>query len=158
VRTRSSIKFSSENASLNCFSRTVIHTAGSADMANPCSTPSLKQGADFNCQVEVAEGNSKPEKEKIHPAVLACTTPSKDVDAVSPVCVAQDHPRAQGNKGRSRSLIARELIRLEADNSSPTSGFNTRRRKDMSNVRVLFSHHLDADIVKQQKKVNTITT
>ncbi|ONK61548.1 uncharacterized protein A4U43_C08F31110 [Asparagus officinalis] len=79
--------------------------------------------------------------------------PAKDVDAVSPVCVAQDYPRTPGSKGRTRSLIARELLRLEASKLSPTSIINTRRRKDMANVHVLFSHHLDDDIVKQQKKI-----
>lgn len=156
LRTRSSTKPNVENASTNCLSSTVIHSAGSTDVVNPFSTPPLRQFEDFNCQVEIAEKISKPvesPKGKVKLSGLACKTPLRNVDAVSPVCVAQDHSRTPVDKGRSRSSVARELIRLETSKSSPTSMFNMRRRRDMASVRVLFSHHLDDDIVKQQKKV-----
>ncbi|XP_020254769.1 uncharacterized protein LOC109831770 isoform X2 [Asparagus officinalis] len=145
VRTRSSSKSSSlmpnvENALMSC----------SNEMTNPCSTPQLKRVVGFNNQVEVAEENAKTEKstcENLRPTTV------KDVDAVSPVCVAGNYKRTPGNESRRQSVIPKELTQLEASIPSPSPMFNTRRRKDMTSVRVLFSRHLDDDIVKQQKKV-----
>ncbi|KAJ0975641.1 hypothetical protein J5N97_017606 [Dioscorea zingiberensis] len=95
-------------------------------------------------------------KEKVPLSTLTCTTQLRDADAVSPVCVTQDLPRISSKKGSLMSSLARELSRLDATSASPTQiSKDLRRRKDMSKVCVLFSHHLDEDIIKQQKKILT---
>lgn len=169
VRTRSSSsKPYSEKDFKRCLSRPVSHEACSADAANDRSTGVMgpgehpkeealpKQGIYSTPRVEDAEEHAKPEetpKEKVQQSGLACKSPSKNVDAVSPVCVAQDPPRTC-NKGLSKSLFLREFHRLKATEASSTPALkDLRRRKDMGSVRVLFSHHLDEDIIKQQKKV-----
>ncbi|KAG1326322.1 mediator of DNA damage checkpoint protein 1 [Cocos nucifera] len=169
VRTRSSSsKPYSEKESKGCLSRPVSHGACSADAANNCSSGIMsagehpkeaalpKQGVCSTPCVEDAEEHAKPEgtpKEQIRQSGLACKSPSKNVDAVSPVCVAQDPPRTC-NKGLSKSLFLRELHRLKATEAASTPALkDLRRRKDMGSVRVLFSHHLDEDIIKQQKKI-----
>lgn len=48
----------------------------------------------------------------------------------------------------------RELIRLGTQEVARIPAWkDMRRRRDMASVRVLFSHHLGDDIIKQQKKV-----
>ncbi|XP_073105852.1 uncharacterized protein [Elaeis guineensis] len=169
VRTRSSSsKPYSEKDSKGCFSRPVSHEACSADAANNCSSGVIstgehpkeaalpKHGVYSTPHVEDAEEHAKPEgtpKEQVQQSGLTCKSSSKNVDAVSPVCVAQDPPRTC-NKGLSKSLFLRELHRLKATEAASTPALkDLRRRKDMGSVRVLFSHHLDEDIIKQQKKI-----
>ncbi|KAJ6848609.1 uncharacterized protein M6B38_275330 [Iris pallida] len=159
IVTRSSMKSLSnpnlENRPNECSPMPVLDKAGSTDSANPWSTP-LKQGGDLISLKENERDKAKTEaspKDLQQYGGLTCTTPLKDLDVVSPVCVAEDRPRAFDNRHRSRSSIARELIRLENCEASPTGIFNTRRRRDIASVRILFSHHLDADVIRQQKKI-----
>ncbi|CAL9064945.1 unnamed protein product [Musa banksii] len=78
-------------------------------------------------------------KAKGQPNDLACTTPSRDKNAVSPIYTARYPPRSC-NKSVSASSVASMLKDM-------------RRRKDMSSVRVLFSNHLAEDTIKHQKKI-----
>nr|CAD1817022.1 unnamed protein product [Ananas comosus var. bracteatus] len=58
------------------------------------------------------------------------------------------------DKGLSRPSIARELLRLEPPEASPNKEWkDLRRRKYMASTCILLSHHLDDDIIKQQKKI-----
>ncbi|WOK94724.1 hypothetical protein Cni_G03429 [Canna indica] len=90
-----------------------------------------------------------PPKAKVQ---LSCTKPSKDVNAMSPVCTSKDTPKSC-NKVASTCLGARELRRLEVPEASTPNVKDMRRRKDMASVRVLFSNHLAEDTIKQQKKI-----
>ncbi|KAF6176604.1 hypothetical protein GIB67_034466 [Kingdonia uniflora] len=84
---------------------------------------------------------------------VECTTP---INAASPVCIGNDYRKQSCRKALSRSPLMRELTRLDATNAVLTLGLkDLRKRRDMTNVRVLFSHHLDEDIIKQQKKILT---
>ncbi|XP_073009452.1 uncharacterized protein [Typha latifolia] len=114
-----------------------------------------KQVADFASHVEDVEEiiklDESPNK-KVQLSGSVSTMPSK-VTEVSPVCMPQNSPRT-GKRGLSRPSIARELLSLEIKESLPTPKLkDLRRRKDMTNSRVLFSRHLDEDVVKQQKKI-----
>ncbi|CAL9130945.1 unnamed protein product, partial [Musa textilis] len=105
--------------------------------------------------VENAEENDKSygsSEAKGLPNNLACTTPSKEMNAVSPVFTAQYPPRSC-NKVLSTSLVARELHRLDATKASTPMLKDMRRRKYMAGVCVLFSHHLVENTIKQQKKI-----
>lgn len=60
------------------------------------------------------------------------------------------------NTTTPKSSLLKELIRLGVPKSLPCfTSMDLRRRKDMAHVRVLFSQHLDAEIIKQQKKVGS---
>ncbi|PIA44587.1 hypothetical protein AQUCO_01700290v1 [Aquilegia coerulea] len=91
---------------------------------------------------------------KVKQSVAACVTPSSTCTTprsdASPVCIGNGYHK----KSLSRSPLTRELNRLDANEvlHSPAS-LDTRKRKDLTNVRVLFSHHLDEDIIRQQKKI-----
>ncbi|CAL9074405.1 unnamed protein product, partial [Musa textilis] len=78
-------------------------------------------------------------KAKGQPNDLACPTPSRDKNGVSPIYTARYPPRSC-NKSVSASSVASMLKDMQ-------------RRKDMSSVRVLFSRHLAEDTIKQQKKI-----
>ncbi|XP_029120756.2 uncharacterized protein [Elaeis guineensis] len=84
---------------------------------------------------------------------VACRTPLNETNTGVPFCMAYDAMRRPCNKGLSKSS-ARELIRLEATEPASTCLLkDSRKRKDMASVRVLFSQNLDQDIIKQQKKI-----
>ncbi|XP_043709612.1 uncharacterized protein LOC122658635 isoform X2 [Telopea speciosissima] len=94
--------------------------------------------------------------EKATPSHSACTTPSNGtpINAASPVCLGNEYPKQSCRKSLSRSCLKKELTRLGATKAVPTPALkDLRRRRDITTVRVLFSHHLDEDIIKQQKKI-----
>lgn len=119
-------------------------TLGMQDEVSICHT---KDGGECSKSAHTPKG-------KVSLSALNCTSPLKDADAVSPVCMAQDPSRISSKKGFSMLSLTRELTRLDATSSTPSQiSKHSRRRKDMASVHVLFSHHLDGDIIKQQKKV-----
>ncbi|KAG5554914.1 hypothetical protein RHGRI_012464 [Rhododendron griersonianum] len=80
-----------------------------------------------------------------------CTTP---VSAVSPICVGDEYLKQSCRKNLSRSFLMREIKSLISNSPEATSTTrDSRMRREMANVRVLFSHHLNGDMIKQQKKI-----
>lgn len=70
--------------------------------------------------------------------------------AVSPLCVGDGYP-TQSCKKRS---LSREFYRLTANELKCTSpSKDLRQRRDFNSVRVLFSQHLDDDVVRKQKRI-----
>ncbi|KAM0950652.1 putative BRCT domain-containing protein [Dioscorea sansibarensis] len=118
-------------------------TLGMQDEVSICHT---KDGGECSKSVHTPKG-------KVPLSAMNCST-LKDADAVSPVCMAQDPPRISSKKRFLMSSLTRELTRLDAASATPSQiSKYPRRRKDMASVHVLFSHHLDGDIMKQQKKI-----
>lgn len=75
-------------------------------------------------------------------------------DMASPVTKAQDTPKLSRSQHIQKLSFVRELRRLET--TEPATAWvlkDSRRRKDKSKIRVLFSNNLDEDVIKQQKKV-----
>lgn len=97
-------------------------------------------------------------RETSKPSGLVCTTPGSTVtptNAVSPVCMGNNYK--QSCKKNLRTSLLKELIDLTDTGPRPTSTLkDSRRRREISNVRVLFSQHLDDEIIKQQKKVREL--
>ncbi|KAL5793047.1 hypothetical protein ACOSP7_001641 [Xanthoceras sorbifolium] len=59
------------------------------------------------------------------------------------------------NKNLPKSYLLKELFRLGVPESIPDFSWkDLRRRRDITYVRVLFSQHLDDDVIKQQKKIS----
>ncbi|KAL5097225.1 hypothetical protein RYX36_001552 [Vicia faba] len=90
-----------------------------------------------------------------------CKTP---VDDASPVCMGDDYYKQSHKRKFSRAChlkvfrgdLRKELSSLNAIRPELiTPSKDSRKRKDMADVRVLYSHHLDEDIVKHQKKILT---
>ncbi|RWR76590.1 mediator of DNA damage checkpoint protein 1 isoform X1 [Cinnamomum micranthum f. kanehirae] len=116
-----------------------------------------KYGADYSLSsVKDAGGNDTigQSNGKVQTSGTPCTTPSKELNAVSPVCAGDDRTEQSGRKILSRSSLMRELIRLGTQEVARTPAWkDMRRRRDMASVHVLFSHHLGEDMIKQQKKI-----
>ncbi|KAK2646598.1 hypothetical protein Ddye_021793 [Dipteronia dyeriana] len=80
-----------------------------------------------------------------------CMTP---VNAASPVCMGNEYYKQSCKKNLLRSGLLKEISSLSATEPKPISPpKDLRKRKDMAEVRALFSNHLDEDTIKQQKKI-----
>ncbi|GFY85212.1 BRCT domain-containing DNA repair protein [Actinidia rufa] len=109
---------------------------------------------------ETARGNTKLKVspgDRCMPSGSATATPincATPINAASPICMGDEYLKQSCRKNLSRSFLRREINNLFSNVSEPTSTTkDSRRRRDMANVRVLFSHHLDEDIIKHQKKI-----
>lgn len=113
--------------------------------------------ADPSSPAEGREGNAGS-KEMCKPSGSVCTTPVNSVtptNAASPVCMGNEYVK-QSCKKNLRTSLLKEINNLTDTGPGPTSAVkDSRRRREISNVRVLFSQHLDDDIIKQQKKILT---
>lgn len=92
------------------------------------------------------------------PSISVCTTPPDNcrtpVNAASPVCMGNEYYKQSCKKSPSKSCLLKEIRDLTATGLvSGSLSTESRKRKDMNEVRVLYSQHLDEDIIKQQKKV-----
>ncbi|XP_022959464.1 uncharacterized protein LOC111460430 [Cucurbita moschata] len=94
------------------------------------------------------------------PSDTVCSTPPDNcrtpIKAASPVCMGSEYYKQSCKKGLSKPSLLKELRDLTAP-GFVSGSFRTesRKRKDMNDVRVLYSQHLDENIIKQQKKTLT---
>lgn len=113
--------------------------------------------ADPSSPAEGREGNAGL-REMCKPSGSVCTTPVNSVtptNAASPVCMGNEYVK-QSCKKNLRTSLLKEINNLTDTGPGPTSAVkDSRRRREISNVQVLFSQHLDDDIIKQQKKILT---
>ncbi|KAL1539066.1 hypothetical protein AAHA92_27737 [Salvia divinorum] len=73
---------------------------------------------------------------------------------VSPICMGDEYHKQSYRKNQSVIALMKELDDLHTGSPEPCSGMRgSRKRKDITTIRVLFSQHLDVDVVKQQKKI-----
>ncbi|KAF5736917.1 BRCT domain-containing DNA repair protein putative isoform 1 [Tripterygium wilfordii] len=149
-------------------SRDLIHNCNLSDMNDKMTSiesrkvkhSDRKRDADSslsskNVGANVDVDNSPGKRPK--PSDVACTTPvncATPSNAASPVCMGNEYYKQSCKKNLSRSCLLRELNSLCYTGLQPACAVKeSRKRRDMGNVRVLFSHHLDDDIVKHQKKI-----
>ncbi|XP_027360304.1 uncharacterized protein LOC113868680 isoform X2 [Abrus precatorius] len=104
-------------------------------------------------------------RERYKSSDLASATPTNcktPVNDASPICMGDDYYKQSCNRNLSRSCLLkvfrhelhRELRSLSAIRPElVTPSKDSRKRKDMTEVRLLYSHHLDEDIIKHQKKI-----
>lgn len=79
---------------------------------------------------------------------IGCTTP---VNEASPICMGDEYQTRSRRKNLLRSPLQKEFSRT-AD--GPEYAWkNLGKRRDITQLQVLFSQHLDGEIIKQQKKV-----
>ncbi|KAL6210459.1 hypothetical protein ACLB2K_015691 [Fragaria x ananassa] len=88
---------------------------------------------------------------------IECTAPSNSTTGINvglSKYVSHDYHKKQCNKNLPKSSLMKELIGLGVSESMPDFTWkDLRRRRSMAYVQVLFSQHLDDDIIKQQKKI-----
>lgn len=120
----------------------------------------VKRSKDNNRCAEGDKRNSCAEassKDGCKPSALESTTPvccATPVNDASPICKGDEYHKQSCRKNLLKTSLRKEINSLLTTGTGPTCSLkDSRRRRDMANVRVLFSHHLDADIIKQQKKV-----
>ncbi|KAE8711943.1 BRCT domain-containing DNA repair protein, putative isoform 7 [Hibiscus syriacus] len=163
---QSSDKQGSRDDAVNCNSTEMNRRMKSTSIIGP--EAAKEQHSSGNCvavsspiaessTVNVASDKSPEEKSRSLGPV--CTTPVNcltPVNAASPVCMGDEYFKQSCKKKLSKASLIKELQSLnpiEPESISPLK--DTRKRRDLTNVRVLFSNHLDEDIVKQQKKILT---
>ncbi|KAG8373003.1 hypothetical protein BUALT_Bualt12G0125800 [Buddleja alternifolia] len=80
-----------------------------------------------------------------------CTTP---INKASPICMGDEYYKQSCRKNRTRLSLIKEIDKLVTVTPGPYDGSkHLRKRKDITSIRVLFSQHLDVDVVKQQQKI-----
>ncbi|KAJ8565946.1 hypothetical protein K7X08_008522 [Anisodus acutangulus] len=107
--------------------------------------------------VDEAPGVESSTGDQCKASASACTTPTNArivKSSVSPICMGNEYKKQSCRKNMSRSTLLREMISLHTTGTQVDSTIkDSRKRREMTNVRVLFSQHLDVDIIKQQKKI-----
>ncbi|KAJ9537353.1 hypothetical protein OSB04_030086 [Centaurea solstitialis] len=106
------------------------------------------------------QANTLPEgslRERINPIPSACTTPvsrGTPIKEASPICMGDEYLKQSCRNSRIRSALIEEVCDLVSTGAALISpSKDSRKRRDVSLIRVLFSRHLDGDVVKQQKKI-----
>ncbi|XAR57138.1 hypothetical protein NMG60_11025174 [Bertholletia excelsa] len=99
-----------------------------------------------NARSEVSPGDICRPSDLATATPANCTTP---ICSTSPVCKGDEYLKLSCRKN-----LSKEINGLISNMSEPTSPpKDSRKRKDLTIVQVLFSRHLDEDIIKQQKKI-----
>ncbi|TKY72027.1 PAX-interacting protein 1 [Spatholobus suberectus] len=113
---------------------------------------------------EVTSSDESP-RERYKSSDLESATPAKcktPVNDASPVCMGDEYYKQSCNTNLSRSCllkVSRKELHRELQSLSAirpellTPSKDSRKRRDMTDVRILYSHHLDEDIIKHQKKI-----
>ncbi|XVE82030.1 hypothetical protein DITRI_Ditri15bG0114000 [Diplodiscus trichospermus] len=126
--------------------KTAKHSDGNHD--------AISSPMDESLAVNVASDRSPKELKSPGPVYTTPVTCPTPVNAVSPVCMGEEYFKQSCKKNLSKSSLIKELRSLSPSEPEPISPLkDLRKRRDLASVRVLFSNHLDEDIIKQQKKI-----
>ncbi|XP_024625847.1 uncharacterized protein [Medicago truncatula] len=86
--------------------------------------------------------------------ISASVGPSEGIKISNANHTCNEHRKKACEKNLPKSSLLKELIRLGVPKStSEMMSKDLRHRRDMTNVRVLFSQHLDDNVLKQQQKI-----
>lgn len=136
-----------------CIQEDVVQTKSS-------KPSSVNTNKDNKTSAEGEKANSSSEassKDGHKSSALEIATPincAAPVNDASPICKGDEYLKQSCRKNLLGSSLSREVNSLLSTGLEPASAVkDSRRRRDMASVRVLFSRHLDADIIKQQKKI-----
>ncbi|KAH7835475.1 hypothetical protein Vadar_026444 [Vaccinium darrowii] len=162
-------KNSQRNSETNCFSFYVRRKRRSSACAHQLQASTAKQCEEKSGELdhEVFSSSADAANESIELNILSngnaelslskCPSPVNFTEGINLVPAIRD-ANEKGNQFLNRKLsrlpLTKELISLRFSGSLPNfTSKALRQRRDMANVRVLFSHNLDEDIIKQQKKI-----
>lgn len=125
-------------------------TIGQSERNGDVGATSSTENSEANAILDHTSGE-KCNGNSAHTTPINCSTPFNDA---SPVCVGNGYMSPSCKKNLSRSFLRNEIKSLSATGPQPSSAYkDMRKRRDMSDICVLYSHHLDDDIIKQQKKI-----
>ena len=128
-----------------------------SSVRNDGKTSDLSSSAQRLKESSHVDDTSKTPKSNAQVQNSVMNTPTKVVKELSPT-FSPVSPSKGSNGSLSKSSVARELLKLDPENAlSNQQRKDSRRRKDMATVSILFSHHLDDDVIKRQKKVDNIS-
>lgn len=145
--------------------RSVVRSRLNSGQAISCETPTIvDKSANLNSEgtnaatVQVSGrsseviGSDESPREGVESFKAASATPNNcktSANDASPLCMGNDYYKQSCN-----SELRRELHSLsDAGHEFTTPSKDSRKRRDMTDVRILYSQHLDKDIIKHQKKV-----
>lgn len=132
------------------FSRRTLSSEDACQLSfkkQDASSPPSK-GTLHSAIIDVSPGNMQKSS---NPADITPVNLKTPKTAVSPICMGDGYHTPSCKKSLSLKKEFSSLLSSEQRCSSPFKGL--RLRRDMNNVRVLFSQHLDDNIIRQQKKI-----
>ncbi|GFP93406.1 mediator of DNA damage checkpoint protein 1 [Phtheirospermum japonicum] len=142
ISTRSGRKFVHQNAD-NGGSR---HDAAQ----NASNHTKVGEKSDSEKLADAVKAHDKLEASPL-PHATVCRTPMNNA---SPICMGDEYRKQSCRKNLSRSYLITEINNVITGSPGPYSGTKeSRKRKDITSIRVLFSQHLDEDVIKHQKKI-----
>ncbi|CAK9149080.1 unnamed protein product [Ilex paraguariensis] len=124
----------------------------------PTSTYSDGKSNADTTSVTGAEANAMLEASPKEGSKPVCTTPVNcmtPLNAVSPICIGDEYLKKSCRENLSKSSLMKEINSLITIGTESTCVTKYLRRRDVTGVRVLFSQHLDGDMMRQQKKILT---
>ncbi|XP_076930013.1 uncharacterized protein LOC143594635 [Bidens hawaiensis] len=148
-RTRQSIKIDEPNKEINFL--TGFHPKGKRTRKE-VGTQSLSRLTRSKAAT-LTEQEKGSIKERFEQNLSLCMTPvnrATPLKESSPICMGDEYLK---QSCRRPSLIKEVNGLFPTDSSFISPNKDTRQRRDVTLIRVLFSRHLDADIIKQQKKI-----
>ncbi|KAK8332090.1 hypothetical protein V6Z11_A10G118700 [Gossypium hirsutum] len=162
---QSSDKQGSKHNVVNCNSTKMNRRTISTSITGPVAAKEIQHSGgnhvavsspiSENLAVTVASDESPEEKSRSLGSL--CTTPVNcptPINAASPVCMGEEYFKQSCKKNLSKSLLIKELRSLSPIDPEPiATSKDMRKRRDLADIRVLFSNHLNEDIIKQQKKI-----
>lgn len=137
------------------------HLNVKSTLDDAAGTTTSKKGDEKSYHETSAEGAERNGRQEATPrsrkSSSACATPASRTTLgydVSPICMGDEYHKQSCRRNLSALSLMREIDNLHTGSPEPYHGVReSRKRKDITNIRVLFSQHLDDDVVKKQKKI-----
>lgn len=137
-------------------------TARLNDAVDPCTSMQCDEMSDVKTSkssegAETVDRQDASPSERLETSIATCTTPATcvtPINNVSPICMGDEYHKQSCRKNLSRLSLIKEINHLMSESPVPFSGTkDLRKRKDTTKIKVLFSQHLDGDVIKQQRKI-----
>ncbi|KAI3828492.1 hypothetical protein L1987_02593 [Smallanthus sonchifolius] len=155
-RTRQSIKDKEPNKEINFL--TGFHPKGKrtsrrlSSTRKEVGTQSISRLTRSKASI-LTEQEKRSIRDRFEQNLSGCVTPltrGTPVKESSPICMGDEYLK---QSCRRPSLIQEVNGLFPTDSLFRSPSKDTRQRRDVSLIRVVFSRHLDGDIIKQQKKI-----
>lgn len=149
---------SSRNDAAQCDSDHLIVKTILNDAVGASTSKQRDEKSDDETSTEGAERNGRREASpRCGTSSSTCATPATcttPINNVSPICMGDEYLKQSCRKNLSTLSLIKEKDNLVTGSPGLHVGMReSRKRKDITSIRVMFSQHLDVDVVKQQKKV-----
>ncbi|KAL1806620.1 hypothetical protein ACET3Z_029688 [Daucus carota] len=140
------------NSGIKRTTRSSVRNPASPVMDRQCGNILAKDTSVVNNPIEQI-GNATSKGSTVLLTPIQCKTP---VNEASPICMGDEYHKQSCRKNLLRSPLKKNSSRISAD--GPESAYACeylQKKRNITQLQVLFSKHMDEDIIKQQKKVLT---